>query len=88
MNPMVPGLQGSKMSSSDADSKIDLLDPPAVLKKKLKKAAKEVLLAERTRDKAIEREKAKQLGLEDSLHPTEVFGITRGSKVIAMNKAP
>jgi len=38
MNPMVPGLQGSKMSSSDADSKIDLLDPPAVLKKKLKKA--------------------------------------------------
>merc|ERR1739844_847929 len=38
MNPMVPGLQGSKMSSSDVDSKIDLLDPPSVLKKKLKKA--------------------------------------------------
>merc|ERR1711976_111590 len=38
MNPMVPGLQGAKMSSSDIDSKIDLLDSPAALKKKLKKA--------------------------------------------------
>ena len=38
MNPMVPGLQGAKMSSSDVDSKIDLLDSPSVLKKKLKKA--------------------------------------------------
>merc|ERR1719266_1847774 len=38
MNPMVPGLQGTKMSSSDEDSKIDLLDTAASLKKKLKKA--------------------------------------------------
>lgn len=38
MNPMVPGLAGGKMSSSEEDSKIDLLDPPAVVKKKLKKA--------------------------------------------------
>jgi len=38
MNPMVPGLTGSKMSSSDADSKIDLIDSPADLKRKLKKA--------------------------------------------------
>ncbi|KAK0619011.1 tyrosyl-tRNA synthetase [Immersiella caudata] len=38
MNPMVPGLQGSKMSSSDPDSKIDLLDPPEVVAKKIKKA--------------------------------------------------
>ena len=38
MNPMVPGLTGSKMSSSEADSKIDLLDPPSQIKKKLKKA--------------------------------------------------
>ncbi|XP_059166403.1 tyrosine--tRNA ligase, cytoplasmic-like [Physella acuta] len=38
MNPMVPGLTGSKMSSSDEDSKIDLLDTPAQVKKKLKKA--------------------------------------------------
>jgi len=38
MNPMVPGLQGTKMSSSDEDSKIDLLDSAASLKKKLKKA--------------------------------------------------
>jgi len=38
MNPMVPGLQGTKMSSSDADSKIDLLDSAAGIKKKLKKA--------------------------------------------------
>ena len=30
--------QGAKMSSSEEDSKIDLLDPPAALKKKLKKA--------------------------------------------------
>lgn len=38
MNPMVPGLTGSKMSSSEEDSKIDLLDNPANVKKKLKKA--------------------------------------------------
>ncbi|ELU10391.1 hypothetical protein CAPTEDRAFT_167956 [Capitella teleta] len=38
MNPMVPGLTGSKMSSSEADSKIDLLDSASDLKKKLKKA--------------------------------------------------
>lgn len=38
MNPMVPGLTGGKMSSSEEDSKIDLLDQPAVVKKKLKKA--------------------------------------------------
>lgn len=38
MNPMVPGLQGGKMSASDPDSKIDVLDTPEVVKKKLKKA--------------------------------------------------
>ncbi|CAG8514229.1 5837_t:CDS:2 [Acaulospora colombiana] len=38
MNPMVPGLAGSKMSSSDPDSKIDLLDDEATVKRKLKKA--------------------------------------------------
>ncbi|XP_060079508.1 tyrosine--tRNA ligase, cytoplasmic-like [Ylistrum balloti] len=38
MNPMVPGLTGTKMSSSDESSKIDLLDSPAQLKKKLKSA--------------------------------------------------
>jgi tyrosyl-tRNA synthetase len=38
MNPMVPGLTGSKMSSSEDDSKIDLLDSAAAVKKKLKKA--------------------------------------------------
>jgi tyrosyl-tRNA synthetase len=38
MNPMVPGLTGDKMSSSVEDSKIDILDPPNVVKKKLKKA--------------------------------------------------
>ncbi|QUC18069.1 uncharacterized protein UV8b_02310 [Ustilaginoidea virens] len=38
LNPMVPGLQGGKMSSSDQDSKIDLLDPPEVVSKKIKKA--------------------------------------------------
>ncbi|GFT66019.1 tyrosine--tRNA ligase, cytoplasmic, partial [Nephila pilipes] len=38
MNPMVPGLTGGKMSSSLEDSKIDLLDNPATVKKKLKKA--------------------------------------------------
>merc|ERR1712019_239829 len=38
MNPMVPGLTGTKMSSSEVDSKIDLLDPPSQIKKKLKKA--------------------------------------------------
>lgn len=34
----VPGLAGGKMSSSEEDSKIDLLDSPANVKKKLKKA--------------------------------------------------
>ncbi|GAB0137852.1 hypothetical protein EsDP_00006105 [Epichloe bromicola] len=38
LNPMVPGLQGGKMSSSDQDSKIDLLDAPEVVAKKIKKA--------------------------------------------------
>ncbi|KAI0205318.1 tyrosyl-tRNA synthetase [Astrocystis sublimbata] len=38
MNEMIPGLQGGKMSSSDPDSKIDLLDPPEVISKKIKKA--------------------------------------------------
>src|SRR5581483_2761809 len=38
MNPMVPGLAGSKMSSSDPDSKIDLLDDAATVARKLKKA--------------------------------------------------
>lgn len=38
MNSMVPGLSGGKMSASDPDSKIDLLDAPDVVEKKLKKA--------------------------------------------------
>lgn len=35
---VVPGLTGDKMSSSVAESKIDLLDSPEDIKKKLKKA--------------------------------------------------
>lgn len=38
MNAMVPGLAGGKMSSSDPNSKIDFLDPPSVVKKKIKSA--------------------------------------------------
>ncbi|KRX56194.1 Tyrosine--tRNA ligase, cytoplasmic [Trichinella sp. T9] len=38
MNPMVPGLTCDKMSASIEDSKIDLLDDPETVKKKLKKA--------------------------------------------------
>jgi tyrosyl-tRNA synthetase len=38
MNPMVPGLAGGKMSASDPNSKIDLLDGPEVVKKKLSKS--------------------------------------------------
>ncbi|KAK2172722.1 hypothetical protein NP493_931g00074 [Ridgeia piscesae] len=38
MNPMVPGLTGDKMSSSDDSSKIDLLDSEAQVKKKVKGA--------------------------------------------------
>ncbi|KAI7862256.1 tRNA synthetases class I-domain-containing protein [Spinellus fusiger] len=38
MNPMVPGLAGAKMSSSDPDSKIDFLDSPKDVQKKIKKA--------------------------------------------------
>ena len=38
MNAMVPGLAGGKMSSSDPQSKIDFLDSPAEVKKKIKSA--------------------------------------------------
>ncbi|KAK6825013.1 hypothetical protein PG990_003641 [Apiospora arundinis] len=38
MNPMVPGLQGGKMSASDENSKIDLLDSPDTVMKKIRKA--------------------------------------------------
>ncbi|KAJ2400164.1 Tyrosine--tRNA ligase cytoplasmic [Coemansia sp. RSA 2559] len=38
MNPMVPGLQGAKMSSSDPDSKIDMLDTKKSVTNKIKKA--------------------------------------------------
>ena len=38
MNPMVPGLAGGKMSASDPDSMIDLLDSPDVVRRKLKKS--------------------------------------------------
>eukprot|EP00112_Aurelia_sp_Birch-Aquarium-sp1_P026742 Seg97.5 transcript_id=Seg97.5/GoldUCD/mRNA.D3Y31 product="Tyrosine-tRNA ligase cytoplasmic" protein_id=Seg97.5/GoldUCD/D3Y31 len=38
MNPMVPGLTGTKMSASEEDSKIDLLDSAASVKKKINKA--------------------------------------------------
>ncbi|KAL4244777.1 Tyrosine--tRNA ligase [Abortiporus biennis] len=38
MNAMVPGLGGGKMSSSDPNSKIDFLDPPSVVKKKIRAA--------------------------------------------------
>ena len=34
----VPGLTGDKMSSSEEDSKIDMLDSAAQVKKKLKRA--------------------------------------------------
>jgi tyrosyl-tRNA synthetase len=38
MNAMVPGLAGGKMSASDPNSKIDFLDAPEVVRKKLKSA--------------------------------------------------
>ena len=38
MNPMVPGLKGSKMSASDAASKVDFLDSPKEISKKLNEA--------------------------------------------------
>lgn len=38
MNPMVPGLTGGKMSASDPNSKIDLLDNPETSARKIKKA--------------------------------------------------
>ncbi|KAF9917971.1 hypothetical protein BX616_010720 [Lobosporangium transversale] len=38
MNTMVPGLAGPKMSSSDPDTKIDLLEAPENVKRKLAKA--------------------------------------------------
>jgi tyrosyl-tRNA synthetase len=38
MNTMVPGLVGDKMSSSDANSKIDFLDSPEAVRKKVRSA--------------------------------------------------
>ena len=38
MNPMVPGLSAEKMSASDPDSKIDVLEESSVIQKKMKKA--------------------------------------------------
>ncbi|KAJ3023969.1 Tyrosine--tRNA ligase, cytoplasmic [Thoreauomyces humboldtii] len=38
MNPMVTGLRGSKMSASDPDSKVDLLDDRETVKRKITKA--------------------------------------------------
>ncbi|KAL1742954.1 hypothetical protein HDZ31DRAFT_42022 [Schizophyllum fasciatum] len=38
MNAMVPGLAGGKMSASDPNSKIDFLDPPELVRKKIKAA--------------------------------------------------
>ena len=38
MNTMVPGLGGGKMSASDPNSKIDFLDPPEIVRKKIKSA--------------------------------------------------
>merc|ERR1739838_848350 len=38
MNPMVPGLTGVKMSASEEDSKIDLLDDSKTVKKKIANA--------------------------------------------------
>ncbi|KIW90531.1 tyrosine-tRNA ligase [Cladophialophora bantiana CBS 173.52] len=38
MNPMVPGLAGGKMSASEPDSKIDILDTAETVRKKLRKA--------------------------------------------------
>ncbi|CAJ0574073.1 unnamed protein product, partial [Mesorhabditis spiculigera] len=42
MNPMVPGLTGSKMSSSEENSKIDLLDAESIVRKKISGAACEL----------------------------------------------
>ncbi|KAL7055689.1 hypothetical protein AAHC03_022821 [Spirometra sp. Aus1] len=38
MNPMVPGLTGGKMSASEVDSKIDLLEPSSSVRAKLQQA--------------------------------------------------
>ncbi|KAJ2329282.1 Tyrosine--tRNA ligase cytoplasmic [Coemansia sp. RSA 2702] len=38
MNKMVPGLNGNKMSASDPDSKVDLLDGRKAVQKKINKA--------------------------------------------------
>ncbi|KAI9697870.1 MAG: hypothetical protein M1820_007657 [Bogoriella megaspora] len=38
MNPMIPGLRGGKMSSSDSKSKIDLVDDAETVSKKIAKA--------------------------------------------------
>ncbi|KAL4895267.1 tyrosyl-tRNA synthetase [Aspergillus ambiguus] len=38
LNPLVPGLSGGKMSSSEEDSKIDLLEPEESIRKKIRKA--------------------------------------------------
>lgn len=42
MNPMMPGLSGDKMSSSENNSKIDILDDEKEIKKKMNKAYCEI----------------------------------------------
>lgn len=38
MTPLIPGLTGGKMSASQINSKIDLIDSPKIIKKKINKA--------------------------------------------------
>jgi tyrosyl-tRNA synthetase len=38
INPLIPGLIGEKMSASDERSKVDLLDDPAIVKRKINNA--------------------------------------------------
>ncbi|KAI4553816.1 hypothetical protein MJT46_015996 [Ovis ammon polii x Ovis aries] len=79
MNPMVPGLTGSKMSSSEEESKIDLLDRKEDVRKKLKKAFYEKWGGNKTYTAYLDLEKD---FAHEVVHPEDL----KNSVEVALNK--
>jgi tyrosyl-tRNA synthetase len=91
MNAMVPGLAGGKMSSSDPNSKIDFLDAPEVVRKKIKAAfCEEGNVAENGILAFVEAVliPVSQLRLESAKHQGLVLEDTADRKPFATDDAP
>lgn len=78
MNAMVGGLSGTKMSSSDPDSKVDLLDSADAVKEKLKKAFCEE--GNITENPILQFLKAVVFPINSLTNPNYTFKITRPEK--------